>query len=148
MTSPNQSVDALFEQELEVFRTEAETGTQFFYAWLGVHATMSDHRPVLDLLNEASPFWATNLGALQQSAHRHWDASSIRTKGPNTTSTGACVSPKTIDKSSRRKRSVGERRANQPVRQSGCPVTCRRRTSQRLTTFEGEGTYAEVEAGV
>jgi AbiU2 len=68
MTSSDQKLDELFEQELEVFRTEAEAGTQFFYGWLGVHATMSDHRPVFDLLNEASLFWATNLGALQQSA--------------------------------------------------------------------------------
>jgi hypothetical protein len=54
-----------FERELEVFRTEAEAGTQFFYADLAVHAVAADHEPVYKLLNKAPLFWNTCLGALQ-----------------------------------------------------------------------------------
>jgi len=54
-----------FERELEVFRTEAEAGTQFFYADLAVHAVAANHKPVYKLLNKAPLFWNTCLGALQ-----------------------------------------------------------------------------------
>jgi hypothetical protein len=54
-----------FERELEIFRTEAEAGTQFFYAYLAVHAVAADHKAVHRLLNEAPMFWNTCLGALQ-----------------------------------------------------------------------------------
>ncbi len=64
MTSP----EAQFERELEVFRTEAETAIQFFYAYLTVHAVAKDHEPVRRLLNTAPLFWNTNLGALQTAA--------------------------------------------------------------------------------
>jgi len=57
-----------FAHELEVFRGEAESAAQFLYAYLAVCATMSEHRPVLDLMNRTTLFWATSLGALQQSA--------------------------------------------------------------------------------
>jgi hypothetical protein len=35
---PSVNVEADFEQEVEVFRTEAETAAQFFYAYLDIHA--------------------------------------------------------------------------------------------------------------
>ena len=54
-----------FERELEIFRTEAESATQFLYAYLAIHATAADNRAVFDLLNTAALFWNTNLGALQ-----------------------------------------------------------------------------------
>lgn len=57
--------DATFEQELEVFRTETEAGTQFFYAYLTVHAVAGDHNSVYRKLNEAPLFWNTALAALQ-----------------------------------------------------------------------------------
>lgn len=54
-----------FKNELEIFRTEAETAAQFFYAYLTIHAVARDDRKVLGLLNKAPLFWNTNLGALQ-----------------------------------------------------------------------------------
>jgi hypothetical protein len=54
-----------FERELEIFHTEAESATQFLYAYLAIHATAADNRAVFDLLNTAALFWNTNLGALQ-----------------------------------------------------------------------------------
>jgi hypothetical protein len=61
--------DTQFERELEVFRTEAEAATQFFYAFLTVHAVAADHEPVYKLLNQAPLFWNKCLGALQTAAH-------------------------------------------------------------------------------
>lgn len=54
-----------FERELEVFRTEAEGASQFFYAWLAIHANAGDDKAVHRLLNTAPLFWNTTLGALQ-----------------------------------------------------------------------------------
>lgn len=54
-----------FENELEVFRKEVSTATQFFYAFLTVHAAAGDRKSVFRLLNTAPLFWNTNLGALQ-----------------------------------------------------------------------------------
>lgn len=59
---------AQFERELEVFRTESEAGTQYFYAYLAVHAVAADHESVYKLLNHAPLFWNTSLGALQTAA--------------------------------------------------------------------------------
>lgn len=64
VTSP----EAQFEQELEVFRTEAESAAQFFYAYLTVHAVAGDNKAVYRLLNTAPLFWNTSLGALQTAA--------------------------------------------------------------------------------
>jgi hypothetical protein len=61
MTTPSEH----FERELEIFRTEAEAGTQFFYADLAVHAVAADHKMVHELLNQTPLFWNTCLGALQ-----------------------------------------------------------------------------------
>lgn len=65
---PMRSPEAEFEQELEVFRREAESAVQFFYAWLSVHQVASRNEEVKDLLNTAPLFWNTALGALQSSA--------------------------------------------------------------------------------
>lgn len=59
------SAEALFEQDLEIFRTEAEAALQFFYAFLAVHAAAGDAKAIFRLLNTAPLFWNTNLGALQ-----------------------------------------------------------------------------------
>lgn len=57
----------VFANELEVFRTEAESGIQFFYSYLAVHAVAGEHKEVFRLLNTAPLFWNTALGALQTS---------------------------------------------------------------------------------
>jgi hypothetical protein len=62
------SVEAEFERELEVFRTEAEGAAQFFYAYLAIHAAAGAKKPVYRLLNTAPLFWNTILGGLQTSA--------------------------------------------------------------------------------
>jgi hypothetical protein len=56
-----------FEQELEIFRTEAESAAQFLYSYLSIHETAGKHRAVFRLLNTAPLFWNTNLAALQLS---------------------------------------------------------------------------------
>lgn len=61
MTTPAER----FERELEIFRTEAEAGTQFFYADLAVHAVAADRKAVYELLNQTPLFWNTCLAALQ-----------------------------------------------------------------------------------
>jgi len=62
------SVEEQFERELEVFRTEAETVAQFFYAFLAIHASAGAKKPVFRLLNTAPLFWNTILGGLQTAA--------------------------------------------------------------------------------
>lgn len=57
--------ERMFENELEIFRTEVEAAVQFFYAYLTVHAVAGDRPAVYRLLNLAPLFWNTNLGALQ-----------------------------------------------------------------------------------
>jgi hypothetical protein len=59
------SVEEQFERELEVFRTEAETAAQFFYAFLAIHASAAAEQKVHRLLNTAPLFWKTILGSLQ-----------------------------------------------------------------------------------
>src|SRR5438552_11590418 len=54
-----------FERELEMFRWEVDAGTQFFYAWLGLHATIGKNEKVRNLLDDAALFWNTTLYALQ-----------------------------------------------------------------------------------
>ena len=60
--------DERFQRELEIFRTEAEAGAQFFFAYLAVHAVAYHHKSVHALLNRAPLFWNTCMGALQTSA--------------------------------------------------------------------------------
>ena len=58
----------VFEQELEILRTEAEEVAQYLYAYLAIHATAAQNSEVVRLLNTAPLFWNTTLGALQTSA--------------------------------------------------------------------------------
>lgn len=57
-----------FESELEVFRKEAESAVQFFYAWRTINEVASKNRRVVGTLNKAPLFWNTTLGALQTAA--------------------------------------------------------------------------------
>ncbi len=57
----------IFSYELEVFRTEAESAIQFFYAYLSINASLADNEKALQIVNEAPLFWRTNAGALQTS---------------------------------------------------------------------------------
>lgn len=59
--------ELLFEQELDVFRTEVETALQFFYGFLAIHSCAADTPAVHRLLNTAPLFWNSTLGALQTS---------------------------------------------------------------------------------
>lgn len=63
---PSPSSD--FETQLELFRTEAQSAIQFFYAWDATHAVAAKDKSVFRLLNQAPLFWNTTLGALQASA--------------------------------------------------------------------------------
>lgn len=54
-----------FENELEIFRTEADSAAQYLYAYLSIHETAGRRRSVHALLNTAPLFWNTNLSALQ-----------------------------------------------------------------------------------
>jgi hypothetical protein len=63
-TTPEQQ----FQHELEVFRTEEETATQFFYAYVAVHSVAYDNETIEALLNTAPLFWNTCMGALQTGA--------------------------------------------------------------------------------
>ena len=54
-----------FEAELDVLRTEAEAATQFFYAYLTIHALIGDNKAVHRLLNQSGLMWKTILGSLQ-----------------------------------------------------------------------------------
>ena len=57
-----------FENKLEVFRREAESAIQFFYAWRTVNEVASKDKRVVAALNKAPLFWNTSLGALQTTA--------------------------------------------------------------------------------
>lgn len=61
MTNPEEK----FQRELEIFRTEAQSGIQFFYTYLAFNAIIGDNKKVLDTVNKTSLFWKTNIGALQ-----------------------------------------------------------------------------------
>jgi hypothetical protein len=57
--------DKQFEHELEVFRTEAQSGTQFFYAFLAINDIIVENKKIRHVVNSAPLFWKTNIGALQ-----------------------------------------------------------------------------------
>lgn len=61
----NLSPDQQFERELEIFRTETEAATQFFYAYLSIHELAANYKPVELLLSQTPLFSNTILGALQ-----------------------------------------------------------------------------------
>ena len=54
-----------FIHELEVFRTEVQSATQFFYAYLAIHSEIAEKKKALKFINETPLFWTTNIGALQ-----------------------------------------------------------------------------------
>lgn len=57
-----------FIHDLEIFRTEAESGMQFYYTWLAIQYIIGENKNALELLNENSLFWGTNISALQISS--------------------------------------------------------------------------------
>lgn len=56
-----------FEHELEVFRTEVQSGTQYYYAFLAIHAELHDDREARKKANETPLFWNTLLHSLYTS---------------------------------------------------------------------------------
>ncbi|HSH73791.1 MAG TPA: hypothetical protein VK974_12115 [Methylophilaceae bacterium] len=56
-----------FSNDLELFRTEAESALQFFYAWDSVHVVAAEDQKIHRLLNQAPMLWNTSLAALQTS---------------------------------------------------------------------------------
>ena len=61
MTNP----EKIFQRELEIFRTEAQSGIQFFYTYLASNSIIGDDQKALKTVNETPLFWRTNIGALQ-----------------------------------------------------------------------------------
>lgn len=57
-----------FIHDLEIFRTEATSGLQFYFTWLAIQYIIGENKKALDMLNENSIFWMTNISALQISA--------------------------------------------------------------------------------
>jgi AbiU2 len=60
--------DARFERELNIFRTETEQATQFYFALLAINDVAYEDKVVHALLNRTALFWNTCAGALQTSA--------------------------------------------------------------------------------
>lgn len=56
-----------FVAELVIFRIEIESGIQFFYTWLMLHAIATKNEKVINLFNSSPIFWNTILRALQSS---------------------------------------------------------------------------------
>ena len=54
-----------FEKELEAFRVNIETATQFFYAFQAIHYLLSQDKVADDLMKRTPVFWNTNIGALR-----------------------------------------------------------------------------------
>ena len=63
MASPDQQ----FIRELEVFRTEAQAGAQFLYAYLSFNSIVSEKRKTYNEVNKTPLFWNTTMGSLQTS---------------------------------------------------------------------------------
>jgi len=61
MTSSEQR----FIRELEVFRTEAQSGAQFLYGYLTLNSILSENKKALKAVNKTPLFWNTTMGALQ-----------------------------------------------------------------------------------
>jgi hypothetical protein len=60
--------DGRFERELEIFRTETEQATQFYFALLAINDVAYHDKMVHALLKRTALFWNTCAGALQTSA--------------------------------------------------------------------------------
>ena len=63
MANPEQR----FIRELEVFRTEAQAGAQFLYAYLSFISIISEKRKTYNEVNKTALFWNTTMGSLQTS---------------------------------------------------------------------------------
>ena len=63
MTVPEQR----FIRELEVFRTEAQAGAQFLYAYLSFNSIVSEKKKTYNEVNKTPLFWNTAMGSLQTS---------------------------------------------------------------------------------
>jgi predicted translin family RNA/ssDNA-binding protein len=59
--------EQLFIRELEVFRTEAQTGAQFLYAYLSFNSIISEKKKIYKEINTTPLFWNTTMGSLQTS---------------------------------------------------------------------------------
>jgi len=74
-------IEKKFIHELEVFRTETQSGTQFFYAYLTIESVIRENRDVLKAVNESPLFWNTIISSLQNAAFitlgRIFDRSSV-----------------------------------------------------------------------
>jgi len=56
-----------FKRELDIFRTETQSGTQFFYSYLAINAVIAGNKEALEALNNTPLFLGTNFGALKTS---------------------------------------------------------------------------------
>jgi len=56
-----------FKHEIEVFRTEVESGIRFFYMYLAFNSVLSKNKQALKIVNLTPLFWNTHVGALQTS---------------------------------------------------------------------------------
>ena len=56
-----------FKHELEVFRTEVESGIQFFYTYEAINSVLRKNKQALKIVKLTPLFWCTNVGALQTS---------------------------------------------------------------------------------
>lgn len=54
-----------FIRELEVFRTEAQSGAQFLYGYLAFNSIISANKKAFNAVNKTPFFWNTTMGALQ-----------------------------------------------------------------------------------
>ena len=63
MATPEQQ----FIRELEVFRTEAQAGAQFLYAYLSFNSIVSEKKKTYREVNKTPLFWNTTMGSLQTS---------------------------------------------------------------------------------
>jgi hypothetical protein len=61
------SQEKKFTSELEIFRTEAQAGAQFLYAYLSFNSILSEKKSTLKIINRTPLFWNTSIGALQTS---------------------------------------------------------------------------------
>lgn len=61
-------IEKEFIHELEVFRTETQSGTQYFYAYLTIESVIRENQDALKEVNETPLFWNTNISALQIAA--------------------------------------------------------------------------------
>lgn len=63
MANPEQQ----FIHELEVFRTEAQVGAQFLYAYLSFNSVINEKKKTYNEVNKTPLFWNTTMGSLQTS---------------------------------------------------------------------------------